>query len=133
MLALKAPLPRQVFRPDMDIGEALKQATHVFIWHDATSKPLQPPYDGPFKVVERADRYFTVDVKGRQDTISVERLKPAHLDSAVDPPAPAVVPDPPSAPSHTPLPVMTSPSTLRTTRSGRHVHWPAHLADYFAH
>ena len=53
---------------------------HVFVRHDAIRKPLQAPYDGPYKVLECTDKYFIDDVKGKHDTISLDRLKPAHLD-----------------------------------------------------
>ena len=85
----------------------------------------QPPYDGPYRVVDRAEKYFTVDVKGRQDTVSVDRLKPAHLDT------------PPHSPSTNPVHPPMAADTLtsadqptRATRSGRHVHWPSYLWRY---
>lgn len=63
------------------MSEALSTATHVFIRHDAVRRPLQPPYDGPYPVVKHTDKHFTVDINGRKDTVSVDRLKPAHLDN----------------------------------------------------
>lgn len=60
--------------------DGLATSTHIFIRHNATRKLLQPPYNGPFPVVKRTDKYFTVDINGHKDTISVDRLKPAHLD-----------------------------------------------------
>ncbi|XP_064470147.1 uncharacterized protein LOC135384895 [Ornithodoros turicata] len=54
-------------------------STHVFIQNDATRAPLQLPYQGPFRVLQRTDRHFTVDIDGSHDTVSIERLKPAFL------------------------------------------------------
>lgn len=55
--------------------------THVYIRHDGTRKPLQRPYDGPYKVyvLKRHDKHFTVEVKCRQDSVSLDHLKPVHL------------------------------------------------------
>lgn len=46
---------RQPSRPSTFVHKDLSQCTHVFVRHDATKPPLQPTYDGPFKVVERKD------------------------------------------------------------------------------
>ena len=59
----------------------LSTCTHVFVCHDANRKQLlQAPYDGPYKVLKWAEKYFTVDVKGNKETISLDQLKPAHLE-----------------------------------------------------
>ena len=49
----------------------------MFVRRDAIRKPLQQPYDGPYKVLARADQFFTVDVNGLHDT------EPAYLDKAL--------------------------------------------------
>ena len=41
-------------------------------------KPLRPPYDGPCTVISRTDKYYMIDVKGRQEVVSLDRLKPLH-------------------------------------------------------
>ena len=73
--------PRQLTNNDSNIPKGLATATHVFIRQDVGRKPLQPPYDGPFLVVKRMDKHYTVDINGRKDTVSIDRLKPAHLDA----------------------------------------------------
>ena len=51
------------------VSKDLSSTAYVFIRHDAVRKPLQRPYDGPFKVLQHNDKYFTVDVNGKQDTV----------------------------------------------------------------
>ena len=58
----------------------LQQARFVFVRRDAHKPPLQPPYDGPFPVVSRHTKHFHLDIGGRQDKVSIDRLKPALLD-----------------------------------------------------
>lgn len=58
----------------------LFSCSHVFVRIDSTKKPLQAPYDGPFKVLERSDKVFKILIKDRSVTISIERLKPAHME-----------------------------------------------------
>ena len=40
----------------------------------------QRPYEGPFKVIQPGLKTFQVDVEGRSETISVDRLRPAEID-----------------------------------------------------
>jgi len=53
----------------------------VFVRHDALRSPLQPPYDGPYRVLERKDKCYVLDLAGRQDTVSIDLLKPAKSSS----------------------------------------------------
>ena len=66
------------------INNNLSICTCVFIQHDAVKKPLQQPYDGPFKVLKRSDKHFTLQVKGKDSVVSINRLKPAFIDEQVD-------------------------------------------------
>ncbi|KAM0728859.1 Gag-Pol polyprotein [Formica fusca] len=58
----------------------LYDCTHVWIREDAVRKSLQPPYSGPFRIVNRInDNLFAIDVAGKIVNITTERLKPAFL------------------------------------------------------
>ncbi len=83
---------------------ALGSCTHVFIRRDSVKKPLQSPYDGPFRVIRRTPKYYQLEMYGRHDTVSVDRLKPAHVDVTISRSQPAVG-APHSPPGH------QSPST----------------------
>ena len=108
------------------VTKELSSSTHVFVRKDALRKSLQPPYDGPFQVVSRSTKYFTVHVNGHDQTISLDRLKPAHIDhpSSTDA-APTVIAPHQVSPSE---PVRDTDTSTRITRSGRHVHWPDRLS-----
>ena len=110
------------------VSKDLTTCTHVFVRHDAVRKPLQPPYDGPFFVVKRNPKFYTIDYNGKPTTISLDRLKPAHLDPtpSESPRQPPTIPSPPSSVS----PPSPSSPPIRTTHSGRHMHWPDYLAHY---
>lgn len=61
------------------VSPNLTDCTHVFVRRDSVKKPLQPPYDGPFRVTDRSPKYFSVDINGKINNISIDRLKPAFL------------------------------------------------------
>ena len=58
---------------------ALLSATHVFLRVDAVRKPLVPPYEGPFPVLESSQKTFVILKRGKPLTVTVDRLKPAVL------------------------------------------------------
>ena len=116
------------------IPEELSTSTHVFVRHDAIRRPLQSPYDGPYPVVKRSPKHFTININGRHDTISIDRLKPAHIDTSLVANTPehsneqSVSTTHPTSHSHTPI---THPPTIpRSTRSaaGRRVRFPSYLS-----
>ena len=116
------------------IPNDLSTATHVFVRQDAIRKPLQPPYNGPYPVVKRTPKHFTVHINGRNNTISIDRLKPAHLDST-NTTDNVLQPEHSQTPTISHTPTSQSPSHshtptthTRTTRSGRRVHFPAYLS-----
>ena len=129
------------------IPPKLNESKYVFVRVDAVRNSLQPPYVGPYRVIERTDKFYVLDKGGKNDSVSIDRLKPAFLEEApVDVPMvahrkppeapPSVVPQP-AAPTVSPDPAPNSPvaSTsprpiLRTNRMGREVRQPARFADF---
>ena len=57
-------------------------ADYVFIRLDAHQGPLHRIYDGPYRVIEHTDNTFVLDIGGRLETVSIDRLKCAHADPA---------------------------------------------------
>ncbi len=54
----------------------LLQASQVYVRRGGTLSPLSPLYVGPYEVLERADKFFRIAVGGREETVSIDRLKP---------------------------------------------------------
>ncbi len=48
--------------------------------HGWAPPALQAPYIGPYKILDRYDKTFVVDLGGRLEHILVDRLKPAQVD-----------------------------------------------------
>lgn len=46
---------------------------------DSVKPSLKTPYDGPFMVLEKYDKYFKIQYKSYAKMISIDRLKPAFI------------------------------------------------------
>ena len=64
-----------------------KRQEYVFIRHGARRTPLDRPYDGPFQVIKKEEKFFVLKVGSKEQTVSVDRLKPAF---GFADPAPAI-------------------------------------------
>ena len=115
------------------VPASLRSVPFVYVRVDAVRHPLTRPYVGPFKVLSRLPKTFTLQRAGRPWVVSVDRLKPVI--GGVDPvpqPDPAPAPAPPATSSSPPAacadsPVSPRPSYAAVLRSGR-VSWqPARL------
>lgn len=111
------------------ISSDLQQATHVFLRVDAVRQPLTPPYEGPYEVLDKTDKTFTLSIRGQAKVVSIDRVKSCHMPATVQPqpssPSPAAAPSA-SRPSLR-APATQQPPPALVTRSGRQVKAPRRL------
>ncbi|XP_036142871.1 uncharacterized protein LOC118645593 [Monomorium pharaonis] len=80
MHQLRAQPTAHHIKPRLFQYKDLQSCSYVFIREDAVKKPLQAPYNGPYKVIERfSDYLFAIDINVRVANIFTERLKPAYM------------------------------------------------------
>ena len=61
------------------ISKDLDTCTHVFVLVSGMKSSLQRPYKGPYKVLQREQKYFTIQLpNGNEETVTIDRLKPAR-------------------------------------------------------
>ena len=118
------------------VPATLLTCTFVFVRRDAHRTPLQCPYDGPFRVLACTDKFYTLDIRGKTDMVSIDRLKPAFVDADFD-----IVSGPttvvrarhqrtspaPGLPQATAPAVPLASTQVRRTRSGRQSRPPDRL------
>lgn len=56
----------------------LYTATHMYVLRDSHKHPLTLLNDGPFRILRRFDKHFTLGINGKSKEITVDRLKPAE-------------------------------------------------------
>ena len=80
MLRLRLCPPRETHQTNIFQYKEIETCTHVFLRRIAIAPPLTAPYDGPYKVVARSGRVMKILIKGKVETVSLDRVKPAHLE-----------------------------------------------------
>ncbi|XP_058840938.1 uncharacterized protein LOC131696413 [Topomyia yanbarensis] len=91
------------------VNPDLQTCKHVFIRNDSIRPSLSPPCDGPYEVLGRTNKHYTININGRRTAnISIDRLKPAYI-----------------VEDHQPQPTIDRGATTTTvTRSGPRVQIP---------
>ncbi|XP_052756536.1 uncharacterized protein LOC128201969 [Galleria mellonella] len=100
------------------IPRDLSTSSHVFLRQDRVRSSLEAPYVGPFKVLNRQPKYFTLDLQGKKTNVTIDRLKPAYIMKE-----PQIKELPPTQSSPLPSATKTFVEEKRT-RSGRRVQFP---------
>ncbi len=57
---------------------ALLNSNYVYVRRGGVLPPLEPPYRGPYKVIQAGEKTFRLAIGGREEVVSVDWLKP-HL------------------------------------------------------
>ena len=77
-LALRPPVPHSTRQSS--VPATLANSSYVFVRRDSHRPPFTPPYEEPYMVLTHGDKTFLLDYGNRQDSVSIDRLKPAFLD-----------------------------------------------------
>ena len=80
MSRIRLCLPRDTQQHNIFQFKEIATCTHVFLRRIVIAPPLTAPDDGPYKVVARSGRVMKILVKGKVETVSLDRVKPAHLE-----------------------------------------------------
>ena len=104
--------------------------THVFLRNYSVRAPLTPPYTGPYRVLARTDKLFTLDVCGKKETVSIDRVKRAFTYTDTQEPHihPTYTLHQPTQDAHSTMHTRPTPTYVTTICSGRRVHWPKKLS-----
>ncbi|BHF80354.1 hypothetical protein SprV_0702347900 [Sparganum proliferum] len=101
MRTLSPVHPRSSASPSY-LEKDLATCSRVYLRCDRVRRPLEPSYDGPFRVLSRGPKTFRIQRHNREEVVSVDRLK-------------AAVPDTPPDEPRGPLPSASPPCSLHST------------------
>ena len=135
---LTAVAPRICHNKKAFLDKALQTCTHVFVRDDQQRPPLAQTYCGPFPVLQKCDKYFVLDFGTKSNTVSIDRLKAAHLlmekinPTAKEPNGNTNVPsfsEPPITKSHHKKTVTFALPSTHTNRYGRTINPPKRFSS----
>ena len=81
MSRLRLCPPRDSTQNNIFKFKEIATCSHVFLQRIAIAPPLTTPYSSPHKVIMRSGRVMKILFKGKVGTVSLDQVKPAHLDN----------------------------------------------------
>lgn len=57
----------------------MKTASHAFMRKESLGGTLQPPYEGPYKIIKKGEKVVTLHRNSKDINVSIDRLKPAYI------------------------------------------------------
>ncbi|GBL74419.1 Retrovirus-related Pol polyprotein from transposon 412 [Araneus ventricosus] len=79
MQHLLPPKTQQHGQHSVFVSKDLSSCSHGFLRTDALRKGLQPPYKGPFQVLDRNKKIFQISKNGKELPVNIDRVKPAYV------------------------------------------------------
>ena len=112
------------------VPKDLETCEKVWLRTDRVRRPLEAPYTGPYEVLQRLPKCYVIDINGKKNTVSIDRLKPAYTATNPENHRPNQLPNPsPQGPLEN-----TEPGTNQreevVTRYGRRVKFRTNLNTY---
>nr|VZI50186.1 unnamed protein product [Spirometra erinaceieuropaei] len=116
MQTLSPVSPRSSASPSY-LEKDLATCSHVKLRCDQVRRPLEPPYDGSFRMLSRGPKTFRIKRDNREEVVSVDRLKAAVPDTPPDEPCGPL-------PSASPHAAFIPPSRISLCPPVRHLRLP---------
>ncbi|XP_037528670.1 uncharacterized protein LOC119405916 [Rhipicephalus sanguineus] len=128
MTKLRPTPPRQPTERSIYVSSELESCSHIFLRNDVVRSSLQAPYDGPFRVLRHGRKTISIERHGRQEVVSLDRVKPAHMETNQSTTETSALPPETCRTAPHPTPATDAPVTEKYhTRSGRRTGAPNRL------
>ena len=69
---LTLPHPHHVAPSSAHVPAASASAGYMFVCEDASIQPLSQLFCGPYRVLSRQDKFISLEIGSKQDTISID-------------------------------------------------------------
>ncbi|GFT38502.1 retrovirus-related Pol polyprotein from transposon 412 [Nephila pilipes] len=136
MQRLSRPTTRHHGHHTIFVSKDLATCSHDFLRTDSLKKGLQPPYEYPYKVVDRTEKVFWILRHGKEVSVSIDRLKPVYNPKELEniPVEVSVKKKVSLQPENSgqEKPSESSSRLETTTRFGRRVRFNPNIAKHFA-
>ncbi|BHF64118.1 hypothetical protein SprV_0200711700 [Sparganum proliferum] len=107
-----SPVPPRAPSTEPYVEKGLANCTHVFVRCDRVRKPLESPYEGPFRVLARNSKTFRILRGDKEDVVSIDRVKAAVAEEPPDVSQGQACADPIPLPTPLPLSPPIPPSRI---------------------
>ncbi|BHF81044.1 hypothetical protein SprV_0702417300 [Sparganum proliferum] len=107
-----SPVPPRPPSTEPYVEKGLANCTHVFVRCDRVRKPLESPYEGPFRVLARNSKTFRILRGDKEDVVIIDRVKAAVAEEPPDVSQGQACADPIPLPTPLPLSPPIPPSRI---------------------